>query len=109
MNANLAYSPKTLTCGGTPAPTPSLTPAPSQTPGPTQTPFPTPTPTSTSTLTPIPQYNIADINRDGKVNGIDYDFLVANFGKTGPNDADLNGDRKVDIFDYNELVENYGK
>jgi|SRR3989344_284711 len=102
-NANLSGSPKNVQCGGTPTPTPTRTPTP------TSTVTPTPTPTRTPTPTATPGFNIADINQDGNVDLVDYDFLVANFGKTGINDADLNGDRKVDIFDYNELVENYGR
>lgn len=43
---------------------------------------------------------------------INYDVLVANFGKTGTPGwirADFIKNGKVDIFDYNVLVENFGK
>lgn len=88
---------------------PPETISPSPTPTPTLTLTPTASFSPTVTPTPTPTFNIADINKDGQVNRTDFDFLVANFGKTGPNQADLNGDRVVNIFDYNEVVENYGQ
>ena len=99
LNAELLGSPTAVNCGNMPTPTPTHT----------TTPTPTVTITSPPSTTSPPAFNIADINQDGKVNRSDYDILIANFGKIGPNDADLNGDRKVDIFDYNEMVENYGQ
>ena len=96
----------------TPVPPPTEVPITTPAPNPTNIATPPPstaTPPPTPTATPPPAINVADINRDGQVNRADYDVIVSNFGKTGPNDADLNGDQRVDIFDYNELVENYGK
>jgi len=58
------------------------------------------------TFTPKP----GDLNGDGKVDIFDYNLLVANFNKTGPNlIGDINKDTHVDIFDYNELISNFGK
>ena len=61
-------------------------------------------PTPTQTLKPC------DLNGDTHVDIFDYNILVSNFNKTGP---DLIGDivknNKVDIFDYNVLVANFGK
>ncbi len=55
---------------------------------------------------------VGDLNGDGKVDILDYNIFLANFGKTGtpgfiPSDIDKNG--IVDIFDYNLLVENFEK
>lgn len=55
---------------------------------------------------------VGDLNQDGKVNILDYNLLLFDFGKNGtPNwlPADLNSDGKVNIFDYNLMVRNYGR
>lgn len=49
-----------------------------------------------------------DINKDGQVNLLDYNFLIAEFGKTSSL-ADIDKSGKVDIFDYNSIIGNYGK
>lgn len=67
-------------------------------------PLSTPTPTPSATPS-IP----GDINLSGHVDILDYNILIAEFGKTSPSPADINGDGKVDIYDYNILVANFGK
>jgi hypothetical protein len=85
---------------------------PSSTPtfSPSNTPAATPRPTITSN--PTPMQLPGDIDGNGKVDILDYNLFVPNFGKTGSpgwirSDIDKNG--KVDIFDYNVIVENFGK
>ena len=60
---------------------------------------------------PNPDKKVGDINKDGKVNVLDYTVLFENFGKNPiPNKkADINKDDKVDILDYSLLFENFGK
>ncbi len=51
-----------------------------------------------------------DLNRDGKVDDLDYKIFLANFGKNEcGNIADLNGDCKVNTLDYDILKANFGK
>lgn len=62
-------------------------------------------------ISPSP-LNSADLNADSKVDILDYNILLSNFGKMGaagwiPADIVKNG--KVDIFDYNALVTNFRK
>ena len=53
---------------------------------------------------------LGDLNGDTRVDILDYNILVANFGQIGANlIADITKDSKVDIFDYNVLVANFGK
>ncbi len=59
-------------------------------------PFPKPT--------PKPIIVVFDLNRDGRVNILDYNLFLRQFGKTGVNQADFNHDRLVDILDYNMLL-----
>jgi len=55
-------------------------------------------------------YFPSDLNGDTRVDILDYNILVANFGQIGANlIADITKDSKVDIFDYNVLVANFGK
>lgn len=50
-----------------------------------------------------------DANRDALVNIFDYNIVVSEFGRSGPDLAgDLTGDGKVDLFDYNLVVTNFG-
>ncbi|MEK7194902.1 MAG: dockerin type I repeat-containing protein [Patescibacteria group bacterium] len=98
----------------------------------TPTPTVTPTPTPTSTPTPTPTQNnsgggggggggganngnqgqvsgvstiLGDINKDGKVDVLDFNALVVNWGNNPQNiNADLTGDGKVDILDFNALM-----
>lgn len=51
-----------------------------------------------------------DANKDGKIDVLDFNSLMVNWGKTGTgNIADFNGDGKVDIFDFNLLMINWTK
>jgi len=50
-----------------------------------------------------------DANNDNKIDILDFNALMINWGKTGTNVADFNGDGKVDIFDFNLLMINWGK
>ena len=53
---------------------------------------------------------IGDINGDNRVDLLDFNLLVGEFGRIGPGLAsDLDSDRDVDIFDYNLLNQNYGQ
>jgi hypothetical protein len=77
----------------------------SYTPPSTTTPATT---TSTNTLTPEQQK--VDANKDNKIDVLDFNSLMINWGKTGTgNIADFNSDGKVDIFDFNMLMINWGK
>ncbi|MDD5731605.1 MAG: hypothetical protein PHU42_01825 [Patescibacteria group bacterium] len=54
--------------------------------------------------------NGSDIVRDGKIDSLDLDALLLNWGKIGAdNPADINRDGSVDIFDFNLLMVNWGK
>lgn len=66
---------------------------------------PTPMPTIQPPITSPTQFDIADLNHDGKVNLIDYSLLVENFltNQSSPL-GDLNGDGKVDLADYSIFV-----
>jgi hypothetical protein len=71
------------------------------------------TPPTTPSPSPIatPNYNIADLEPDGDVDGNDYLTLVSKFGLTGilgwiRSDILKNG--VVDIFDFNRLISNFG-
>ena len=53
-----------------------------------------------------------DLDNNGKVDILDYNILITDFGKTGSPGwirSDIIEDGKVDIFDYNILVANFGK
>lgn len=59
-----------------------------------------------------PRYKGSDLNSDRKIDILDYNILLTNFGMALdpiPTNADITGDGKVNIFDYNTLVANYGK
>lgn len=49
-----------------------------------------------------------DVTGDGKVSLLDYQLVVANFGKT-TSKGDANGDGKVSLTDYQLVVANFGK
>ncbi len=53
---------------------------------------------------PKPVEIIYDLNHDRKVNVLDYNLFLREFGKTGTNKADFNSDRVVDVLDYNMLL-----
>lgn len=49
-----------------------------------------------------------DANKDNKIDILDFNILMINWGKTEPgNIADFNGDGVVDIFDFNLLMINW--
>jgi len=51
-----------------------------------------------------------DSNKDNKIDVLDFNSLMVNWGKTGTgNVADFNSDGKVDIFDFNLLMINWTK
>ncbi len=51
-----------------------------------------------------------DANKDGKIDVLDFNSLMINWGKAGTgNVADFNGDNKVDVFDFNSLMINWTK
>lgn len=54
--------------------------------------------------------NKGDATGDGKVNILDFNILMINWGKTGiSNVVDFNSDGKVDIIDFNILMINWTK
>jgi len=66
--------------------------------------------TDTSTTTTKESISRGDANSDGRVDILDFNVLMVNFGKTGSEIAgDLNGDNRVDIFDFNILMVNWSK
>lgn len=65
-------------------------------------------------ITITQSYILGDINRDGRVDILDYVILFANFGKASTDTgadarADINNDRKINILDYTYVFENFGK
>ena len=49
-----------------------------------------------------------DANKDNKIDVLDFNTLMVNWGKTTANNvADFNGDGKVDVFDFNLLMINW--
>ncbi len=77
---------------------------------PSLTVIPTSTPIS-APVTPSPNPLPGDINSSGKVDILDYNLLITDYGATAGTGlrSDLNKSGKVDIFDYNLLITNYGK
>jgi len=66
----------------------------------------------TTPSTPTSQLSAADqkvdANKDNKVDVLDFNTLMVNWGKTTANNvADFNGDGKVDVFDFNLLMINW--
>ena len=62
---------------------------------------------SSTPPTPTPSPKPSDLNGDGKVDILDYNILITDFGKTGSSGwipADIIKNGKVDIFDHSELV-----
>jgi len=50
----------------------------------------------------------ADINKDNKVDVLDFNALMVNWGNSTPNNvADFNSDGQVDLFDFNLLMINW--
>ncbi|OGI62226.1 hypothetical protein A2645_01335 [Candidatus Nomurabacteria bacterium RIFCSPHIGHO2_01_FULL_39_9] len=49
-----------------------------------------------------------DVNKDNKINIIDFNKLMVDWGKSGINtSADFNSDGAVDVFDFNLLMVNW--
>jgi len=91
------------------------------------TPIPSPTPTGgsgggstsgggggevTAPSTPTSPLSAAaqkvDANKDNKIDVLDFNSLMVNWGKTGTgNVADFDGNGKVDVFDFNLLMINW--
>ena len=66
------------------------------------------TTTIPTTLSAVAQK--VDANKDNKIDVLDFNTLMVNWGKTTANNiADFNGDSKVDIFDFNMLMINWTK
>ena len=66
----------------------------------------TTTTTVTTTLSAAAQK--VDANKDNKIDVLDFNTLMVNWGKTTANNiADFNGDGKVDVFDFNLLMINW--
>lgn len=60
----------------------------------------------------VPTLSVAaqkvDANKDNKIDVLDFNTLMVNWGKTtASNVADFNGDSKVDVFDFNLLMINW--
>jgi len=106
----------TPTPSSSPTPTPSPSPSPSPTPSPTPTPIPTPTGIPTPTPTPVgptptPPVHclpLGDIDCSGKVNSLDYSYLIAHYNTSDPR-ADLDDSGKVNALDFSVLLANFGK
>lgn len=67
---------------------------------------------ATAPAVPAPPLSAAarevDANKDGKIDILDFNTLMVNWGKTSAgNIADFNGDGKVDVFDFNLLMINW--
>lgn len=93
----------TITEINTPPPSASPTP----TPTPSSTPQSTPTPTPTPSISPPPGgFRNGDINRDGRVDILDFSILLSRLG-TKDAKADLNKDGIVDLQDYSILLSNW--
>jgi hypothetical protein len=87
-----------------PASTPTPTPAPAAGGGGGGggggfVPTPTPSPSSLSE-----EAKKVDINNDNKIDILDFNVIMVNWGAEGNNVADLNKDGKVDILDFNALM-----
>ncbi|MBI3980944.1 hypothetical protein HY345_03010 [Candidatus Microgenomates bacterium] len=64
----------------------------------------------TVNVTGTPNNLLGDLNKDGKVDILDVNLVISNFGiGSCGNTADANSDCKVDIFDYNIVLQNFGK
>lgn len=64
------------------------------------------TPPASGTLSAEAQK--VDANKDNKIDILDFNILMVNWGSTSANNtADFNGDGKVDIFDFNLLMINW--
>lgn len=91
----------------TPTPSPTPTPAPgSGGGGGGGSSYYTPTPTATPLSADAQK---VDANHDGKIDVLDFNSLMINWGSTSTNNAaDFNSDGKVDILDFNLLMIYWG-
>jgi len=80
------------------------TPAPSSGGGGGSYYYQTPTPTPKILGASIKK---GDSNNDGRVDSLDFNALMVNWGSTGGNPSDSNGDGKVDVLDFNLLMINW--
>lgn len=56
-------------------------------------------------LSPLsPEIQRTDANKDNRINLLDFNILMANWGTVGSNISDFNGDNIVDLFDFNLLM-----
>ena len=54
-------------------------------------------------------FRVGDANRDGRVDILDFNILMVNWGSTATNNiADFNRDGRVDVLDFNILMVNWG-
>ncbi len=69
------------------------------------TPNPSPTPTPTPSSIP------GDIDKNGKVDIFDFNYVITDFGKSDATSlrSDLNASGTVDIFDFNTVITNFGR
>jgi len=51
-----------------------------------------------------PSGNLTDANKDNRVDLLDFNILMVNWGAVGPNIADFNGDNVIDLSDFNLLM-----
>lgn len=104
----------------TPTPTPISISTPTPTPAsgggsgsnnslPSSTPGPTPTLIVTPALKIVltEEQKKVDANKDNKIDVLDFNTLMANWGNTGSNLADFNGNGVVDVMDFNSLMINW--
>lgn len=65
-----------------------------------------------NTINDLFNYNIADLNRDGKVNSVDFSIMLYFWKKTPPFNnqyVDINKDGKVNSVDFSILLYHWGK
>jgi len=53
---------------------------------------------------PLTEAKRTDANKDNRVDFLDFNILMANWGAVGSNIADFNGDGVIDLFDFNLLM-----
>ena len=88
-------------------PTPTIGPTPTPTPTPVL-PTPTPTPGGPTPTPPVHCLPLGDIDCSGKVNSLDYSYLIAHYNTSDPR-ADLDNSGKVNALDVSVLLANFGK
>ncbi|MDP2696380.1 MAG: hypothetical protein Q8O87_04015 [bacterium] len=72
--------------------------------GSVSTPTPSPSPSPSASAVPLSlEAKKADTNNDGKIDVLDFNSLMVNWGSFGSM-ADFTGDGQVDVFDFNYLM-----